>query len=557
MPPFIPLRTAQSDPTSPRDSSPGISPDAFGYSKGQALARAGSQFTQDFTEAVSNVAGFVASEIKEDQKIKAAKDDALLRESKNLTVVKLKGAAQDALTAVPSDADLGPGEPAKKTLEEDFGERALKIGEELRKTVPPHLMDQFNAHFDLEMEKAKIKIRQVQRNRDIDASRASLERSEGLYLERAADPSEDPEALLKQWHDDVNASVASGAYRQEQGEELKRKTGADIQKVHRKAVFKEAVDVSTEYFTGLDLPGHMRIELTKDLPDGIREEVQKRVRAFNKNEEFDRQQIEEEQFDAAALDIEFNGKSPEDVGVENFSPKYQRELRQLHRRVASPKTGGSRGPTDEQVQAGEEAWKMRDENPEEFKRFNFRKHVLDYPPRVYRELVAEQKELRDGKSADDPPKPKARKMAAAKELIRAAYPKDTAKQGWAMYRLQELADNRYPDPEKVLTPKEERELAAEAIRPLMTTDRGLFFRWGGPKRPIDLTPEMAVQIVQRPAADQDPEWRDYAVKRLMAEGKKQSQITAEDIEMTIFNFMIELGHLDDEGKPVKSALEYD
>lgn len=545
--PNIPLRTAQTDPTSPRTSSP--SPNAAHF--GGAAARGQFALGRDVEQFGGVIAGLTQKKIAAEEQIRKAKEDQDLRARSAEARLGLKESVFEAESAVPADAGLDTGTAPKKSLLESFQEIELKRVEKIRSGLSGKALDEFNQVYEIDYKLQELAVRDLMRRRDVDSARASLEKSEAAYVKLAADPTEDVDILIGRYHSDVDKSVSSGVWSQHQGEVIKRTTEDQMRKVNGAAKKSQIVSSAATYINGLDVSPEERVRLVQELPEEVRADVGRSVNAFNKAEAKAIQMAEEDAFDRAAIEIEFNGATPEDVGAQNMPSKYERSLRKLYRATIERPEKETREERLQKEKQAEEIWELRDSDPETFKRMNLRKMWDEIPASQRKPLMDEQRELREGKDPAKPPKLASRKMTAAMRIIDDTY-EDKGMRGWAKSRIQEIAESRFADdPSRALSPAEERELAVEVVRELHGT--GWMDYGKRPTRIIELTPSKAKEIVQFDLADQDQTLIDIARERLKKQGRSARSITPDMVETEIFTYMIEMGLLDEEGNETRGS----
>jgi len=554
--PQIPLRTAQSDATSPRSSSPQIGPNAFGFSAAVGEAGLGRS-----VEQLSGAVAGVALNLKKQQEIDAhIAEQKMLQESRYRVAqgkILLKQAADEAQNEIPSDAELQPGQAPQSSLLEAFQKKAREKTKDLGSGLYGPALEHFQQFFNADMTLAELAVKRAQRGRDVDAGRASLEKSEQAYRAVAADPTENIDLTIRRYHADVDAAVKSGFWDKYQGETIKNATEKEFRSLHEAATKNEMIDRSVEFYMGLEIPESQRIKMAREQVDEkIRPNV---IRGIQQRSQYEARILKEQNdkaFDEMALRIERDGLTADEVGASSLPPEYERTLRHIEGQVA-----GAIARRDSEIarQFDKQAkvdnwnrlWDLRDKDAEAFKKVNLRREKMNLPEGTYESLVQEQDALNGGKPSNKLPSTLSRSLVGARSMIERAYPDDEQMQGWAFFRLQEVYEARLEHDQKPMSVKEQREMAAEVLRPMLKGDYKGFSplsNWLIPKYDIpilEITPKEAKRIVETPAVDQDERWRSLAIDLLQRRGIPLDKITPSDIEDTIFNFLDENGLLED------------
>ena len=561
--PKIPLRTAQTTPDSTRRSSPQPNARAFGgdQSGTATLARAFSSFT-DVARALDHRSKERRAQAEADAKIEAAKLDQDLAERISLGRLELRRAAFDAESEVLSDAEIEPGSDedralVRPTLVAAFNtKRESAIG-----AIRSGLDDERGARFDAAMEiyggEAELKIRQVQRTRDVDAARASLERSEANYLMLADDPLADIDQLVSDYRENVELAVSRGAWTKEQGESIFATTEKAMRATNAGAAMKASVQAETDAIMAMEnLTPSEKLKMARDLADPeLRSRVVASVEKRNREvAKFDRAALQD-RYDQAEHDLLFGNATLADVDIDTFPPKQQTALKTLM--LGKPKPVGT-GPgkadripgsySDEETFVS--LWEMARDDPKSFMDEDLVDHRLKLKRADYNELVKTQKKMLDGEEVETP----FEKTGAfnVKPMIKNLYPGDKEMQTWAMARWQEIAISKAEANEAPLSMTESQGLAREVFR-REQLERGAFqvawirdWLWPVYSQPlIEMSSSEAKAVVETPIADQDERWVEVARRSLESRGVPTADVTPEMLEEEVFGVFEDLGLLDE------------
>ena len=493
---------------------------------------------------------------EDDYKIEKAKLDQDLAERIAKGRLALKEAEFDAESNVPSDADVIPGDAEDqsskpKSLMGSYQAEAKRRLDELRAGLEGEHLERFNSSMELYDQDSALRIRRTQRTRDIDAARASLERTEQLYIEMAGDPTSDIDQLVDDWLDNVGVSVGSGAWGKLEGQQIFDATAKQMKAVHAAAVLKAQVRAETDRIMSYEIEPHQRMKLARNLEDPeLSKRVSEEVLHASNVEAALQKEADQERFDEAELAIKFENKSLDDIDIDSFSARQQISLRTMMAGKAPKDAKGSarNAPpgtaTDETIWVG--LWHQAGNDPELFKKTELT-HLRPYLNRAdYNELVKIQKDMRAGKEVKIP---MTRSGAwDARPLIKQTWPEDDEMQDWALYRLQEMALAKMEKTGEKPSQMDLRDMTIDVLK-TEKVDRGFGYTITDalfPKyrpRLIELDSKEANRIAATPIADQEEIWIEMAGKSLRNRGVVDP--SPMDVQAEIAGIFDELGILEE------------
>lgn len=305
--PNIRLITAKPGP-----SGPTLTAEGFGAPAARGLQTLG----QGIGEAASQLNQIAQAE----KRIKDAKDEQLLRERIAQAQVALDEARFQAEEEVPSDADR-PGQKftqivagkTPKTLQTSFEDIADSKLSDLRADLQGESLDRFEAATGIFRDQSVLRIRGVQRARDIDSGRAAFVRTEETLMSLASDPNTDLSSVLSQHAGAADAAVDTGLYKKAPMALVKKTFRQNAQNVHDNARFLIQTQAATDELMGLAIPEKDRIKLARQLYDGkFEEKVVKDIKLQSDEETASLVAAEKEATNASWTDLR-NGSGKEAI----------------------------------------------------------------------------------------------------------------------------------------------------------------------------------------------------------------------------------------------------
>ncbi len=500
----------------PGPSGPTLTAEGFGAPAARGLQTLG----QGLGEAASQLNQSAQAE----KRIKDAKEEQLLRERIAQAQVALDEARFQAEEEVPSDADR-PGQKftqivagkTPKTLQTRFEEIADSKLSDLRADLQGESLERFEAATGIFRDQSVLRIRGVQRARDIDSGRAAFVRTEETLMSLASDPNTDLSSVLSQHAGAADSAVDTGLYKKESMALVKKTFREGAKKVHEQAQFLIQVQAATDELMDLPISASQKLKIARQEFSG---EMEKEVVAAIEHRSAQEARFETEalagRFDIAAEQLEFDGATPTEVGVDTFPAAESRALKAVHK--AAVEDGQLETVTLPSL--WERLWDMRANDPEAFSNLNLSQHRPDLANDDYKELRTEWNGLRAGqKRSEVKVGPISTGAFSAKPLI-AKVEKNEDVAADLLFRLNEIIVEKGKARGKELDLEEQRREALELLRP-----SGEFSLTGNPFRrtpfqvPItllELTPTKAREIAKRKIVDQEPEMIELAREQLIA-----------------------------------------
>ncbi len=278
----IPLITGRPGP-----SGPTLTAEGFGAAQARGLGSLG----QGISTGVQATVKGLSEIVKVDQQIEDAKQDQILWEKTARGQAAIDEARFGAEDAVPSQASLEGKAQTKikdpKTLIQEYQSLSAKSIAKIGEGLTGLRREAFESRMRIATQDGLLKVRQVERARNIDEGRAAFERQEETLLSLAADPNADINSIIEQKKQAVQSAKDSGLWGAHEMELNRQGFEKDARRVHEAAQFNAQVDATVEGMMSLNLQKNDRVGAVRaTVPDGkLQDEIVRRVKLESDEEQ--------------------------------------------------------------------------------------------------------------------------------------------------------------------------------------------------------------------------------------------------------------------------------